>query len=136
MIIVLDTNILVAGILKPYSNSASILRLVAEGIVQVAYDLRIFTEYRDVLTRAKFKFPHEAINDFLAQLEREGILVSSRPLKIHLPDPDDEPFLEVALASRALAIITGNKRHFPRDNYEKIKISSPAEFVYYLRKRL
>jgi len=136
VIIVLDTNILVAGVLKPYSNSASILRLVAEGFIRVAYDLRILTEYRDVLIRAKFNFSHEAISAFLAQLEQEGILVSPRPLKIHLPDPDDEPFLEVASAARALAIITGNKRHFPKEDYEKIKILSPAEFMDYLRKRL
>jgi len=50
-------------------------------------------------------------------------------LKSHLPDPDDEPFLEIALAAKAMAIVTGNKRHFPKREYEGVKILSPAEFL-------
>ena len=47
----------------------------------------------------------------------------------HLPDPDDEPSLEVALLGRVNAIVTGNKRHFPRKEYEGVKILPPAEFL-------
>jgi uncharacterized protein len=32
-----------------------------------------------------------------------------------LPDPDDRPFIEVALSGRADAVVTGNVRHFPPD---------------------
>ena len=49
MIIVLDTNVLISGILKPYSKAAVILRLVTNGAIQLADDLRILSEYRDVL---------------------------------------------------------------------------------------
>ncbi len=128
MIIVLDTNVVISGILKPYSPSAVILRLVAEGAIQAAHDLRILAEYRDVMTRADFNFSHDTVDAFFTQMEREGVLVSCRPLKFHLPDPDDEPFLEAALAAKATAIVTGNKRHFPKGEYEGIKILSPAEF--------
>jgi putative PIN family toxin of toxin-antitoxin system len=129
MIIVLDTNVLISGILKPYSNAATILRLVTDGAVQLAYDLRILSEYRDVLKRPKFNFAQENVEEFLEQIEREGLLVSVKPLGFHLPDADDEPFLEVALSGRVNAIITGNKRHFPRREYEGVKILSPAEFL-------
>ena len=129
MIIVLDTNVLVSGILKPYSKAATILRLVADGTVQLAYDLRLLSEYRDVLSRSKFNFAKENVEAFLEQIEQEGFLVSAKPLKFHLPDPDDEPFLEAALAGGAKAIVTGNKRHFLRKEYEGIIILSPAEFL-------
>ncbi len=128
MIIVLDTNVVISGILKPYSPSAAILRLVAEGAIQAAYDLRILAEYRDVMTRADFNFSPDTMDAFFTQMEREEVLVSCRPLKFHLPDPDDEPFLEAALAAKAAAIVTGNKRHFPKGEYEAVKILSPAEF--------
>lgn len=118
MIIVLDTNVIVSGILKPYSKAAAILRLVADGTIQLAYDLRLLSEYRDVLSRPKLNLPREEVETFLAVIEQEGLLVSVKPLKFHLPDPDDEPFLEVALAARVVAIVTGNKRHFPRGEYE------------------
>ncbi len=129
MTIVLDTNVVISGILKPYSPSAVILRLVAEGAIQAAYDLRILAEYRDVLTRAKFNFSHDTVGAFFSQMEQEGVPVSCRPLKFHLPDPDDEPFLEIALAAKAMAIVTGNKRHFPKGGSEGVKILSPAEFL-------
>jgi putative PIN family toxin of toxin-antitoxin system len=129
MIIVVDTNVIVSGILRPYSKAAAILRLAATGMIQLAYDLRILSEYQDVLNRPKFTFAKEDINVLLDQVEKEGVLVSVMPLKFRLSDPDDEPFLEVALAARAEAIITGNKRHFPKKGYQGTRILSPAEFL-------
>jgi len=129
MIIVLDTNVLISGILKPYSKAATILRLVTDGAIQLAYDLRILSEYRDVLKRSKFNFAQENVEGFLEQIEEDGLLVSVKPLKFRLPDPDDEPFLEVALSGAVEAIVTGNKRHFPRKEYEGVKILPPAEFL-------
>jgi putative PIN family toxin of toxin-antitoxin system len=136
MIIVLDTNVLVSGILKPYSKAATILRLVTDGTIQLAFDLRLLSEYRDVLNRSKFNFAKENVEGFLEQTEQEGLLVSVKPLKFHLPDPDDEPFLEVALSGEVKAIVTGNKRHFPKKEYEGVKILSPAEFVEGLRGKI
>ena len=129
MIIVLDTNVLVSGILKPHSKTAGILRLVVDGTVQLAYDYRLLSEYRDVLNRPRFNLPKEAVETFLAQVEQEGFLVSAKPLKFSLPDLGDEPFLEVALSARVAALVTGNKRHFPKRSYEGIRILSPAEFL-------
>ncbi|OGP55648.1 MAG: putative toxin-antitoxin system toxin component, PIN family [Deltaproteobacteria bacterium RBG_13_52_11] len=136
MIIVLDTNVLISGVLKPYSKTAAILRLIADGTIQIAYDLRILSEYRDVLNRPKFNFAKEDVESFLDQIEQEGLLVSVKPSKISLPDPDDEPFLEVALSARAEAIVTGNKRHFRRKEYEGVKILSPAEFLEMVKEKI
>jgi putative PIN family toxin of toxin-antitoxin system len=133
MMIVLDTNVIISGIFRPFSKAASILGLIANGTVQLAYDLRLLSEYRDVLSRPKFNVTKENMEAFLVQVEQEGFLVSVKPLEIHLPDPDDEPFLEVALAGKVEAIITGNKRHFPKKEYKGIKILSPAEFLEGLR---
>jgi len=129
MIIVLDTNVIVSGILKPYSKSATILRLVADGAIRLAHDLRLLSEYRDVLARPTFNFTKAEVESFLTQVEGEGLLVSAKPLNFHLPDPDDEPFLEVALSAKVKAVVTGNKRHFPQKDYSGIKILSPVEFL-------
>jgi len=129
MIIVLDTNVIVSGILRPYSKAANILHLVAEGTIKLAYDVRLISEYRGVLSRPQLKLSTEDVDAFLNQIEPEGVLVSATPLKFRLPDPDDEPFLEVALAAKAVALVTGNKRHFPKNEYEGVKIIPPAEFL-------
>ena len=136
MMIVLDTNVIVSGILRPFSKAASILRLVTDGTVQLAYDLRLLSEYRDVLSRPKFNITKENVETFLTQVEQEGFLVSVKPLEIHLPDPDDEPFLEVALAGRVEAMVTGNKRHFPKKECEGVKMLSPAEFLEAFRGKI
>ncbi len=134
MIIVLDTNVIVSGILKPFSKAASILRLVSDGTIRLAYDLRLLSEYRDVLSRPQFNFPRDDVDAFLTQIEEEGFLVSVKPLETHLPDPDDEPFLEVAVSGKAEAIVTGNKRHFPMTGRHRgVKILSPDEFLESLR---
>ena len=129
MIIVLDTHVIVSGVLRPFSKAAVILRLVADGAIQLAYDLRLLSEYREVLSRSKFNFAKEDVEGFLEQVEKEGLLFSVKPLKVHLPDPDDETFLEVALSVKAKVLVMGNKRHFPKKEYEGIKILSPAEFL-------
>jgi uncharacterized protein len=129
MIVVLDTNVIVSGILRPYGKAAAILRLVVSGMLTPTYDQRILGEYREVLRRPKFKFSDETVMDFLSEIEEEGMLVSSRPLPYTLLDPDDEPFLEVALSSKAIALITGNRRHFPKKAYGETKILSPVEFL-------
>ena len=41
MRIVLDTDVLVSGLLKPFSQPGAIMRLVARGEVEVCHDARI-----------------------------------------------------------------------------------------------
>ncbi len=129
MIIVLDTNVLVSGLLRPHSKPATILRLVATGVLRVAYDERILAEYREVLARPKFPFSSDQIRAFLEQIEAEGVAVVALPLKLSLPDADDAPFLEVAVASHADALITGNARHFPARAGHAINVVEPAAFL-------
>ena len=129
MIIVLDTNVLVSGLLRPHSKPATILRLVATGALHVAYDERILSEYREVLARPKFPFSPEQIRALLDQVEAEGEAVVGLPLKFLLPDPDDAALLEVAVAARADALITGNTRHFPARARHGITVLDPAAFL-------
>lgn len=129
MIIVLDTNVFVSGLLRPHSNPATVLRLVATGALRVAYDERILAEYREVLARPKFPFSSDQILAFLDQIEADGVPVVALPLKASLPDPDDAPFLEVALATRADVLITGNTRHYPARARQGVSVLDPAAFL-------
>lgn len=134
MKIVLDTNVLVSGLLKTHSDAGIIVRLVAGGLLKVIYDARILAEYREVLGRPKFGFEKAETEAIISQIEAEGILVVSRPLPERLPDPDDEPFLEASLAEEETVLVTGNKKHFPASVGEKVLILSPGEFVSFYRK--
>lgn len=133
MRIVLDTNVLVSGLLSPWGAPAVVVRLAVAGELQLAVDPRIVDEYREVLSRPRFGFDPEDVRTILEHLERESHWVSCRPLPTTLPDPDDEVFLEVALAAGADALVTGNSRHFPAASACGVRVVSPAELVTRLR---
>lgn len=135
MKIVLDTNVLVSGLLTPFGTSGEIVRMVSAGKLVLQYDSRILLEYKDVLYRPKFQFNKEQIDSLLDYIEKNGQLVPTIPLKHNLPDPDDEPFLEIAIGGKAECLITGNKVHYPQQFREGIKILSPSEFIKSFRKK-
>ena len=54
----------------------------------------------------------EDVGAVIEGIEWSGEAVFARPLPVELPDPDDLPFLEVAAAASADALVTGNLRHY------------------------
>ncbi|MFC1825325.1 putative toxin-antitoxin system toxin component, PIN family [Thermodesulfobacteriota bacterium] len=134
MKVVLDTNILVSGLLTPFGTSGEIIRMVSGGKLILQYDSRILLEYQEVLYRSKFKFNKDQINSLIDYIKKNGQAVPTSPLNKRLPDPDDAPFLEAAIGGEAEYLVTGNKVHYPRKFTERIKIVSPIEFVNFYRK--
>lgn len=135
MKVVLDTNVIVSGLLTPFGTSGEIVHLVSSGKLVLQYNTRILLEYREVLCRPKFNFNKEQIDLLLDYIKEHGQLASTTPLKNSLPDPDDESFLETAIGGKAECLITGNKGHYPRQFREGIKILSPSDFINFYRKR-
>lgn len=135
MNIVLDTNVLVAGLLSPFGPCGEIVRMVSSGELTLALDARIQTEYQEVLDRPKFKFDKDKVAALLDQIEYRGLTVASSPLAQSLPDIDDEPFLEVAIASQTICIVTGNRIHFPAELCQGVTVLSPSEFLAFYKKQ-
>lgn len=133
MRIVLDTNVLVSGLLQPHGPSGAIVRLAAGGELTLCLDARILSEYDDVLGRPKFRFDPDRIRRILHQFKSAGIRVTPLPLAVPLPDRDDEAFLEVALAGDAEYLITGNLKHYPPEARAGAAVVSPREFLDVLR---
>lgn len=129
MKIVLDTNVLVSGLLSPYSASAQIINLITSGTITLCYDSRILIEYKDVLARPKFQFDPRRVDHLLAFIEMTGEITAPSPLNTGLPDPDDAVFLETALAAGAAFLITGNVKHFPEKKRQNVRVVTPQEFL-------
>ena len=53
---VLDTNVLVSGLLNPHGTPGQILVAVMAERIEVVYDPRLLTEYRRVLLQREFPF--------------------------------------------------------------------------------
>lgn len=135
MKIVLDTNVLVAGLLSPFNAPGEIVRMTSAGILQVCHDARILSEYASVLHRKKFNLNPDYVEALLEQIRTRGHHVSGVPLKKPLPDTTDEPFLEAAIAGRAAYLVTGNLKHFPHADRQGVSIVSPADFLTLYRKQ-
>ena len=125
MRIVLDTNVLISGLLSPNGKPAQILNLFLNKKLVLLYDNRILFEYIKVLHREKFDFKDEWINPLLDFLRSEGEYISAEPSSVLFSDEEDKKFYEVATSGSADYLITGNLRHFPNDDI----IVSPGDFI-------
>ncbi|MFH1293724.1 MAG: putative toxin-antitoxin system toxin component, PIN family [Pseudomonadota bacterium] len=129
MKVVLDTNVLVSAFLKPRSNPARILRLILQGDFQIVINQHILTEYMEVLSRPRFRLNSDEVRCVLEIIRLKGIMAPALAHTFHLPDSGDEPFLEAALAAGADALITGNKKHFPKRLCKGQRVLTPKEFL-------
>ena len=134
MKIVLDTNVVVSGLLHSQGNPAQVLTLALAGAVQVCHDERILAEYAEVLARPRFKFDPKRVREVLTKLETDGLAGdASGESNLDLPDADDEPFLAVALAVSADFLVTGNLSDYPPDKRRGCLVVSPAAFMEHWR---
>lgn len=118
-----------SGLLNPSGAPGRILDLLTLKRVTVLYDDRILAEYRQVLRRPRFAFNPADVQALLEFIRLGGELVIAEPLGLKLPDRDDLPFLEVAVAASAEALIIGNERHFAAEAECGVRICTPAVFM-------
>lgn len=130
--VVLDTNVLVSGLLHPTGFCARLLDLVVDGAVEACVDHRVLAEYAEVLPRRKLQLPAEKIQTVLEFFRQSATPVIAHPLTVTLPDKDDLCFLEVAASGHA-DLVTRNQRHFPKDAIGSVAVVSPAEYLESLR---
>ena len=128
--IVLDTNVLVSGMISAFGPPSRIVDRIREGHVELVVDDRILSEYAEVLSRPKFRvyFSVHEVRKIILFLERN--MDYTVPI-VHvgdLPDGDDAPFLELAL-SAGVPLVTGNTRHFPEACRRSADVLTPAQFV-------
>lgn len=86
-------------------------------------------EYESVLRRPKFnRFPAEILEGAI-QLIQRGVIIVNPPRRLAVsPDEADNRFLECAEASEADYLVTGNKRHFPKQ-WGKTAIVNARELI-------
>lgn len=126
--VVLDTNIYISGLLwrgKPYQC----LLLARAGIVRAAYCDSMLAELSEKL-REKFGFSENRIQavayDFRRMCER--VTVSER-LKVVVDDPDDDKFVECAVAAEARVIVSGDHHLLTLRNYRDIQVVTADELL-------
>lgn len=122
--VVFDTNVLFSAVFKQVGVPAQVLDLVTPGILTPCISDPIMAEYLDVLARPILR-PHATrAREVLALMAKFAVHVSPARRLSLCSDPDDDCFLECALAAEAAYLVTGNIRHYPKD-YEPVAIVTP-----------
>jgi len=124
--LVLDTNVIVAGMLSPYGPPGRLVDMLIAGAIRLAYDDRTLLELRDVLLRPRFALPEEDVEDLLERIRLGGLHVAARPLRLDWPDPDDAPFVEIA-AEAGVPLVSGNARLVDIAREVGVSVYSPRE---------
>lgn len=130
--IVIDTNIIVAGLRSRNGSAFSLLRLVGSKQFQINLSVPLVLEYEEVLWR---ELPNLAINasdieDFLdfhcSVATHHQIFFLWRPF---LPDPKDDMVLELAVKARCDTVVTYNIRDFVGIERFGVSAVTPANFL-------
>ncbi len=125
---VIDTNVLVSALLRGSSVPGIILREALTGRIIPLLNDGILEEYRDVLTRRKFRFDRSAVEVLISGIIKRGVFVDAEPVEETVIDPDDAIFYEVVMERRSEGeayLITGNIKHFPVKHF----IVTPREML-------
>jgi len=113
--IVLDTNVLYAGLYSASGKSYQLLKAIAEGRVRIALSTPLLFEYEDVLKRnhavlSLSDAQVEVVLDNLCALaDFQAVYFLWRPC---LPDANDDMVLELAVAAQVRRIVTFNAKDF------------------------
>lgn len=124
---VIDTNVWVSSLLTHNDSSPTerIFRLLFKGEIVALYNDEIMAEYEDVLSRKRFSFPQEDVDELLNYIKKNGIHEDRAPFNEAMPDEDDRVFLEVSLSWEDSFLVTGNLKHYPK----LPKVVTPAELI-------
>ena len=128
---VLDTNVLVSALLF-HSSSLSWLRSAwRSGRIQPLAGRQTTAELIRVLAYPKFALSdgerQDLLDDYLPFCETVAV-PEPPPTVPECRDPFDRPFLELALAARADALVTGDADILALAKAFPVPILSPAEF--------
>jgi putative PIN family toxin of toxin-antitoxin system len=128
--VVFDTNVIVSAALYEKGLPALLLSLGLEDKVRFFVSPSLLNEYEAVLKRPRFKLDHREITELMRKIHRKALIVTpAKRLKIIKADEPDNRILECAIKANADFIITGNKRHFPFEEFRGSKIVTPREFI-------
>lgn len=127
--VVVDTNVFISSFFG--GNPRKIIDLWKHGQITLCISPPIFDEYMAVLRRLGLENEQELAE--LVGLFARGfqVLFSAKTPELHVveKDPDDNKFIECAVALKADFIVSGHKALTSIQDYVGIRIVTPKEFL-------
>jgi putative PIN family toxin of toxin-antitoxin system len=117
MKVVLDTDVIVAGMRSPSGASAAILRKARQGKVTLLLSVPLAVEYEAVCSEAEHRLA-AGLSEREVEIFLDAVIAMAEPVETHflwrpqLRDPGDEMVLEAAVNGHADLLVTFNVRDF------------------------
>jgi putative PIN family toxin of toxin-antitoxin system len=128
--VVLDTNVIVSGILSPRGAARALLDLARSGHITLVVSPILLDELEEVLTRF---FPRTAANEIRAAVEEIASLAEPEDVAAVTRDPDDDHVLAAAISGSALYIASRDQDLLTLGAYRKVLILEPAPALKAIR---
>jgi len=130
---VVDTNILVRAVIKPWGTVGSVLRRLRDGAYVLLYSEPLLTELVDVLNRPRIRDKYGLTQDDIGVvvalvLLRGEAIVPTRRITI-CRDPKNNMILEAAADGGANSIVGGDRDLLNLKAFEEVAIVTQAEFL-------
>jgi hypothetical protein len=135
MRLVIDTNVLLSGLMSPVSSSAQLLALWRNR----AFDLITSTEQIDEIARVtrypkiRVRIAKALAGRLVNRLRDVAIVVKNLPKVDLSPDPEDNYLLALAQAGHAHFLVTGDKLLLSLKHHKSTRIIAPAALLELLR---
>lgn len=129
MKVVLDTNVFISGIFfsGPPSN---ILQAWKDSKIQILLSKEILLEYRRVAEELSSKFPPVNIVEIIEILTIYGEIFETKNISVAAcEDPDDNKFIECAIAANGKIIVSGDRHLLNISGFKGISVLKPREFL-------
>lgn len=132
MRIAIDTNLLIAALMRPSGTSARIVQEWLDGRLEVVASPATIGEADLVLGGGWLArlVSSEAVESLLEALRTRSVLVEDPP-RIHdlrLKDEGDLRMVEAAVAGRARDVVTTDREFLSQRGYGKVEFVTPGEF--------
>ena len=135
--IVVDTNVLISGFIKPTSVPGGILWRILEGSVLLAISRHLLDELKMVLQRDHIRrlllrnWSEKELEAVVEKLKHIAIVFPDHPPVANwIPeDPDDNWVVQCAITAQAQHIISGDKHLRGLGVVEGIIILNPRQFL-------
>lgn len=127
MKIVIDTNVVISGtFFKGYPRK--VIESIDDNKFEVYATTEIVSEYKEIISeminRKQGNLDHNILDYFISKL---NFVDKKSNVKV-CRDPDDDKFINCALDSKALFIVSGDKDLLTLEKYEDIEIITAAKF--------
>nr|MBF0221222.1 putative toxin-antitoxin system toxin component, PIN family [Desulfobulbaceae bacterium] len=127
--VVIDTNIFISSFFG--GTPKDIIDLWKNGKITLCLSQGIIEEYIEVLNRLgmKEKIEIQKLTKLFAEGYNSLFTAKTPKIEVVVDDPDDNKFLECAVALDSKIIISGDKHLKEIKKYIDIEIMSPREFI-------